>query len=110
MSKTSMDALRGTVLEGSEGLVVAALLAAVSLGLAAAQWFLLPDQVISHSQGFYQSASYMPKWMPLVISTALGVGGAAWFAGTRMKVALFVAALGLVVGAAILLMNMPFGG
>lgn len=104
-----MNGLRGTILEGSPGAVVAAVLAAAALGLAAAQWFLLPDQVMSHSPGFFQSASYMPKWMPLLLSTALGLGGAGWFAATRAKAGLFIAVLGLVIGVAILLMNAPIG-
>lgn len=104
-----MSRLHGTILEGTQGAVVAVVLAAAALGLAAAQWFLLPDQVMSHSPGFFQSASYMPKWIPLLLSTVLGLGGAGWFAATRAKAGLLVAVLGLVIGASILLMNMPMG-
>lgn len=106
MSKNSTGKLRGTVLEGPKGAAVALALAALSLALAAAQWFLLPDQVLAHTAGFIQGASYMPKWEPLVISTALGVGGAAWLGATRAKTGLALGALGVVVAVVLLGMNM----
>ena len=75
-----MNRYDGTVLEGSKGMAVAAILATAVAALAVAQWVVLPEQVVMHVGLTGQADGYAPKWLPLLASTGIGLFGTAWFA------------------------------
>ena len=93
----------GTVLEGRAGVVVAAVLAVIAAAMAAAEWFLLPDQVIV--QFGVSGEHYGPKAV-IVLATALGLGGAAWLAAARAKTGLLLSVVGAAVGVVTLAINL----
>lgn len=95
------NARGGTVLEGKAGLVVAIVLAVVAVALAAVQWGILPDEVITHFN-MTGSTTSSPKWVPVLLSAGLGLGGAGWLATARSKTGLVLS----LVGVAIALMNL----
>ena len=92
-------------MEGPKGAAVAAILAAVVVALAIAQWIVLPDQVVMHVGLTGQANGYAPKWFPLVASIGIGLFGTCWFAVTRAKVGLLLGVIGAAVGALALVMT-----
>ncbi len=96
---------KGKVLEGTSGLAVAVALGVAAVALAALQWFLLPDQVVTHFGVNGQANGWSPKWFLVLLSTGLGLFGAAWFGASREKPGLLLAAIGVMVGALDLVVN-----
>ena len=82
----------GTVLEGRAGLAVALALGVAALAFMALEWFLLPDQVVV--QFGLSGEHYGPKAVVVLITAALGVGGAAWLGVSRAKTGLLLSAVG----------------
>lgn len=82
----------GTVLEGRAGLAVALALGVAALAFMALEWFLLPDQVVV--QFGISGEHYGPKAVVVLITAALGVGGAAWLGVSRAKTGLLLSAVG----------------
>lgn len=103
-----MSRYEGTVLEGSKGTAVAVALAIVVVALAAAQWFVLPEQVVMQMNFAGQPSSYAPKWFPLLLSTGMGLFGTGWFAVSRAKTGLLLAVIGAAAGVLILGMSAVF--
>ena len=83
------------------GLVVLAVIAAA---MAAAEWFLLPDQVIV--QFGVSGEHYGPKAVIVLATAALGLGGAAWLAAARAKTGLLLSVVGAAVGVVTLAINL----
>lgn len=94
----------GRILEGRAGLAVAAVLAVVAVACAVAEWLLLPDQVIV--QFGVSGEHYGPKWLVVLVSAALGLGGAAWLAAARAKTGLLLAVIGPAVAVVTLAINL----
>ncbi len=94
----------GTVLEGRAGVVVAAVLAVIAAAMAAAEWFLLPDQVIV--QFGVSGEHYGPKAVIVLATATLGLGGAAWLAAARAKTGLLLSVVGAAVGVVTLVINL----
>lgn len=108
MVRESMSRYEGKILEGPKGAVLAAVLAAVVVGLAVAQQLLLPEQVVMHVGLSGEANGWAPKWFPLLASAGLGLAGAAWFAASRAKAGLLVAVTGMAVGVLALVMTGAF--
>lgn len=83
----------GTVLEGRAGLAVALVLGVAALALMAAEWVLLPEQVVV--QFGVTGEHYGPKAVIVLVTAALGLGGAGWLGATRAKAGLLLAAVGV---------------
>lgn len=98
------DRSGGRVLEGRAGVAVAAVLAVVVIALVVAEWLLLPDQVIV--QFGISGEHYGPKPVIVLITAALGLGGAAWLAAARAKTGLLLSVIGLAVAAVTLVINL----
>ena len=96
---------KGKVLEGKPGLAVAVALGVAAVALAALQWILLPDQVVTHFGVSGQANGWSPKWFLVLLSTGLGLFGAVWFGASREKLGLLLAAIGVVVGVFDLVVN-----
>ena len=92
-----MSRYEGTILEGSKGAAVAAILAVAVAALAVAQWFVLPEQVVMHVGLAGQANGFAPKWLPLLASTGIGLFGAGWFAISRTKMGLLLGTIGAAV-------------
>lgn len=101
---TVRDHSGGRVLEGRVGLAVAAVLALATIALAVAEWILLPDQVIV--QFGISGEHYGPKPLIVLITAALGLGGAGWMAAARAKTGLLLAVIGLAVAVVTLVINL----
>lgn len=101
---TVRDHSGGKVLEGRAGLVVAAVLAVATIALAVAEWILLPDQVIV--QFGISGEHYGPKTVIVLITAALGLGGAGWLASARAKTGLLLGVIGLAMAAVTLVINL----
>lgn len=101
---TVRDRSGGRVLEGRAGLVVAAVLAVATIAFAVAEWTLLPDQVIV--QFGISGEHYGPKTVIVLITAALGLGGAGWLAAARAKTGLLLGVIGLAVAAVTLVINL----
>ena len=95
----------GKVLEGRAGLAVAVALGATSLVLAVLQWFLLPDQVVTHFGVTGEVNGWSPKWFPVLLSTGLGLFGSVWLGLSREKTGLLLAGIGVAVGIIDLVVN-----
>lgn len=95
----------GKVLEGRAGLVVAVVLGLATLVLAALQWLLLPDQVVTHFGVTGGVNGWSPKWFPVLLSTGLGLVGSVWLGGSREKTGLLLAVIGVAVGVIDLAVN-----
>lgn len=94
----------GKVLEGRAGLAAAAVLALAAIAFVVAEWILLPDQVIV--QFGISGEHYGPKPIVMLITAALGLGGAGWLAAARAKTGLFLGVIGLAVAAVTLVINL----
>ena len=92
------------VLEDRRGLVVAAVLAVLTAALVAAEWFLLPDEVVV--QFGSSGAHYGSKTVMALVSAGLGLGGAGWLAYTRLKIGLLLSVVGVGLAAVVLFVNL----
>lgn len=100
-----MSRYEGTILEGSKGTALVVALAVAVVALAALQWFLLPDQVVTHFGVTGEVNGWSPKWFPVLLSTGLGLFGTVWFAASREKTGLLLAGIGVAVGIIDLVVN-----
>ena len=98
------DRSGGKVLEGRAGLVVAAVLAVAAVALAAVEWVLLPDQVVV--QFGISGEHYGPKTVIVLVTAALGLGGAGWLAAARAQTGLLLGVIGLAVAVVTLVINL----
>lgn len=99
-----MSRYEGTIFEGRTGLIVAAVLSVAAVVLTVLQWVLLPDQVVV--QFGMDGEHYGSKLVIVVVTAALGLGGAAWLAASRAKTGLLVSAIGLALAVMTIVINL----